>query len=259
MKIYTKESLIEALHNIRDMGWIKSRRPGNDGAVGNTLEDLLGIAENNLPIPNAAEWEIKAQRDNTTSLTSLFHMEPSPRALKFIPKILLPIYGWRHQDAGEKYPESEMSFRQTICAGRFSDRGFSVEVDRQDGKVVVVFDRNKVSSDQSSWFNEVIARGGGRIEHNPYWGFKDLYHKAGTKLKNCFFIKAESRKEDGSEYFRFKDFLMLKDLSLENFINAIESGDVYIDFDARTGHNHGTKFRIREKKIPDLYSESLII
>jgi hypothetical protein len=259
VKIYTKESLIEALHDIRDMGWIKSRRPGNDGAVGNTLEDLLGIAENNLPIPNAAEWEIKAQRDNTTSLTSLFHMEPSPRALKFIPKILLPIYGWRHQNAGTRYPESEMSFRQTICAGRFSDRGFSVEVDRQDGKVVVVFDRNKVSSDQSSWFNEVIARGGGRIEHNPYWGFKDLYHKAGTKLKNCFFIKAESRKEDGSEYFRFKDFLMLKDLSLENFINAIESGDVYIDFDARTGHNHGTKFRIREKKIPDLYSESLII
>lgn len=259
MKIYTKESLIEALHDIRDMGWIKSRRPGNDGAVGNTLEDLLGIAENNLPIPNAAEWEIKAQRDNTTSLTSLFHMEPSPRALKFIPKILLPIYGWRHQNAGTRYPESEMSFRQTICAGRFSDRGFSVEVDRQDGKVVVVFDRTKVSSDQSSWFNEVIARGGGRIEHNPYWGFKDLYHKAGTKLKNCFFIKAESKKEDGSEYFRFKDFLMLKDLSLDNFINAIESGNVYIDFDARTGHNHGTKFRITEKKIPDLYSESLII
>ena len=58
-KIYTKASLISALHEIRDMGWIESRRHGNSGGIGNTLEDLLGIEENNLPIPNAAEWELK--------------------------------------------------------------------------------------------------------------------------------------------------------------------------------------------------------
>lgn len=81
MKIYTKESLINELRDIRQRGWILSGRHGNDGAVGNTLEDLLGIEENNLPIPNAAEWELKAQRKNTNSLTTLFHMEPSPRAL----------------------------------------------------------------------------------------------------------------------------------------------------------------------------------
>ena len=54
---FTKESLIERLIEIRNMGWIKNARPGNAGGVGNTLEDLLGIEENNLPIPNAAEWE----------------------------------------------------------------------------------------------------------------------------------------------------------------------------------------------------------
>ena len=52
MKIYTKEELIEELKKIRNMGWVLSGRHGNDGAVGNTLEDLLGIEENNLPIPN---------------------------------------------------------------------------------------------------------------------------------------------------------------------------------------------------------------
>ena len=50
MKIYTKESLINELRDIRQRGWILSGRHGNDGAVGNTLEDLLGIEENNLPI-----------------------------------------------------------------------------------------------------------------------------------------------------------------------------------------------------------------
>ncbi len=52
MKIFTKEELIALLLEIRKMGWVKSRRHGNVGGVGNTLEDLLGIDENNLPIPN---------------------------------------------------------------------------------------------------------------------------------------------------------------------------------------------------------------
>lgn len=67
--IYTKETLIEKLREIRKQGWIESARQGNAGGVGNTLEDLLGIEENNLPIPNAAEWELKCQRLQTTSLT----------------------------------------------------------------------------------------------------------------------------------------------------------------------------------------------
>ena len=58
--------------------------------VGNTLEDLLGIVENNLPLPNAAEWELKCQRAKTSSLTTLLHSEPSPRAMKLVPSLLLP-------------------------------------------------------------------------------------------------------------------------------------------------------------------------
>jgi hypothetical protein len=73
-KLFTKDQLLKELRAIQERGWIQTQRPGNDGAVGNTLEDLLGIEENNLPIPNAAEWEMKAQRRTTTSLTTLFHM-----------------------------------------------------------------------------------------------------------------------------------------------------------------------------------------
>ncbi len=47
MKTYTKVSLIEALIEIRNQGWIPTGRKNNDGGVGNTLEDLLGIEENN--------------------------------------------------------------------------------------------------------------------------------------------------------------------------------------------------------------------
>ncbi len=85
------------------MGWIPNARHGNQGGIGNTLEDLLEIKENNLPIPNASEWELKTQRIATTALTTLFHTEPSPQALKLVQKMLLPLYGWAHQEAGKKY------------------------------------------------------------------------------------------------------------------------------------------------------------
>src|SRR5438477_12625459 len=128
MKIYTKESLIEKLKDIVKQGWIPNARHGNQGGIGNTLEDLLDIKENNLPIPNAAEWELKAQRLNTISLTTLFHIEPSPQALKLVPKMLLPFYGWPHQEAGTRHPVTEMSFRQTIHGAASSDRGFMVKI-----------------------------------------------------------------------------------------------------------------------------------
>jgi len=91
--IYTKQSLINRFKEIAAMGWICNARRGNVGGVGNTLEDLLGIKENNLPMPNASEWELKTQRADTTSLTTLFHIEPSPRAVRFVPQVLLLKYG----------------------------------------------------------------------------------------------------------------------------------------------------------------------
>ncbi|MFH1477598.1 MAG: MvaI/BcnI family restriction endonuclease [Verrucomicrobiota bacterium] len=38
--------------------------------------------------------------------------------------------------------------------------------------------------------------------------------------------------------------------------NCLENGNVLVDFDARTGHNHGTKFRIRQGQWANLYSET---
>ncbi len=256
MKTYTKETIIAALQEIKDRGWVKNQRPNNDGGVGNTLEDLLGIEENNLPIPNAAEWELKAQRADTKSLTTLFHMEPSPTAFKFVPQALLPQYGWPHQNAGLKYPSGEMSFRQTINALSPSDRGFKVVLDKVERKVIISFNSNSVSSRHSLWKNEVDRKAGlSELATQPYWGFDDLFYKLGSKLHNCFYVKASRKKDGGIEYFHYNEILILKTLSQNNFISAIEAGHIYVDFDARTGHNHGTKFRIKQSVIPTLYEE----
>jgi len=260
MEIYTKEKLIQKLMEIRDLGWVRNQRPGNQGGIGNTLEDLLGIEENNLPIPNAAEWELKTQRTNQSSLTTLFHLEPSPRAMKFIPSILLPKYGWKHEYAGIKYPETEMSFRQTINGVSRTDRGFGIIVDRTNKKVLVSFDYKAVDPRHSEWLESVKQRAGlSELNPQPYWGFDDLYHIAGTKLLNCFYIKADVKKEGRYEYYYYRQIYMLEKFDLDRFIDAIQNGIILIDFDARTGHNHGTKFRMRQDKLPDLYEKVTII
>ena len=260
MKTYTKESLISELLKIKDMGWIENRRHGNDGGVGNTLEDFLDIEENNLPFPNAAEWELKTQRSTTTSLNTIFHMEPSPRALRFVPQIFLLNYGWKHEEAGRKYPSQEMSFRQTIRGGKITDRGFGFQIDQKNRKVVVTFDHTKISDRHKNWKEEVRTRIGlGPLNPSPYWGFDDLGHKAGTKLTNCFFVKADVKRINGKQHFWYKKIMMLSGFSTEKFIKALSSDYVFIDFDARTGHNHGTKFRLKQEALPSLYNNVKII
>jgi len=257
MKLYTKETLITEFLKIAQMGWIENARYGNSGGIGNTLEDLLGIEENNLPIPNAAEWELKTQRMNTSALTTLFHSEPSPRAIRFVPQILLLNYGWQHQEAGKLHPENEMSFRQTIHGTSTSDRGFMVVIDRDNRKVLISFDHTKVAEKHSDWLQSVDERIGlGELNPQPYWGFDDLEHKVGTKLLNCFYVQAEVKKENGKEYYKYSEVTMLKKFSFEGFLNELELGNILVDFDARTGHNHGTKFRMRQNCLPRLYEET---
>lgn len=123
----------------------------------------------------------------TISLTTLFHMEPSPTALKFVSCMLLPKYGWPHQEAGKKYSINEKSFRQTISTLSRSDRGFKVIVDKLEQKVLISFDAEFVADRHKEWLLSVEKNIGLKeLDPQPYWGFQDLYHKAGTKIHNCF-------------------------------------------------------------------------
>lgn len=258
--IYTKKALIKKLKEISKMGWIPNARKGNHGGIGNTLEDLLGIKENNLPIPNAAEWELKTQRLDSSSLTTLFHIEPSPRAIRFVPQVLLLKYGWKHQGAGEKYSKKEMSFRQTIHGLSPSDRGFLVHIDRKNQKILISFDSSKIARKHLKWKNLVKKKIGlGELNPQPYWGFDDLEHKAGTKLLNCFYVQAEVKKIREKEYYKYSKIMMLQKFNFEGFLKAIEDAKILVDFDARTGHNHGTKFRMRQNSLPMLYGKNTVI
>jgi len=262
MKLATKDELVEQIRNVCNAGWHRSVKrtidTRNDGAVGNTLEQLLGIEENNLPIPNAREWELKGQRKHSASMITLKHIEPSPNAAKIVAKLLVPLYGWAHAQAGTKYPKTEMSFRSTTSATAFTKRGFRIVVDRSAKKVRFVFDSSKADRTDPnilSWLSSVNTRIGlGPINPEPYWGFDDLRYSIGAKIRNCFYVIADRKVINNHEYFKYESLYILSGFSFDKLLKCIEDGYILIDFDARTGHNHGTKFRLRQGHWPSLYN-----
>ncbi len=71
---------------------------------------------------------------------------------------------------------------------------------------------------------------------------------------NCFYVIADTKNEKDHEFFKYENLLILSGFSFERFLDCMESGSVLVDFDARTGHNHGTRFRIKQGRWTDLYS-----
>ena len=92
----------------------------------------------------------------------------------------------------------------------------------------------------------------------------DKLHKvkpmnAGTKLLNSFYVQADCKKEKGREFFKYERVLMLQEFNFDGLLCAIEEGKAFVDFDARTGHSHGTKFRLKQNCLPMLYKKVTVV
>jgi hypothetical protein len=151
-----------------------------------------------------------------------------------------------------------MSFRSTTSATGFTNRGFRVVVDRAQKKVRFVFDSSMADasdSEISNWLATVQQRTGlGHITPEPYWGFDDLEPVIAAKMRNCFYVVANNRIDNGHEFFKYERLFVLSGFSFSKFLDAMDEGAIFVDFDARTHHNHGTKFRLKQGSWTSLYS-----
>ena len=69
------ESLYTKFKEIKKLNWIKTKRIGN-GGIGYTFETMLGKREENFPIPDYNNIEIKTSRTNSWGKIHLFHATP---------------------------------------------------------------------------------------------------------------------------------------------------------------------------------------
>jgi hypothetical protein len=65
------------LKKVGQMEFVQSMRKGDTG-IGYTLESLLEIKENNVPLADLGDIELKAYRKNSCSMLTLFTCEPKP-------------------------------------------------------------------------------------------------------------------------------------------------------------------------------------
>lgn len=169
---------------IQEKGWVHTNQTKNDGAVGNTLEDLLEIPENNLAIANTVDWELKAQRKHTTSMITLCHLTPHSRKPRgFFRKILLPNYGWAHDEAGKKYGIDEMSFRATISGLNYTERGIKAIVNSINRTIDIVLNPLRVEAKHEEWLKRASNFHGMEEKVVAFYNFDDVKKKSSLKLE----------------------------------------------------------------------------
>lgn len=154
--IYTLEDFIREYRKIKEMGWIRTHRAGPTG-VGKTLEDLLGIEENNHDAPDFGEYELKSCRVNSQSMLTMFTKTPQPPKANTYLRLK---YGY----SSSVYDNEEKVLHSTLTAAHF------VPIADTGHQLKIVCDAQKIS----------IASELGT--ENVYWVWGDrIFEKCGIR------------------------------------------------------------------------------
>jgi len=217
--------LIRRLKKVKELGYVKTHRTGNTG-VGKTLEDLLGIKENNIPGPNALKTELKSARKSGSSMLTLFTKSPSPPRAN---SVLLQKYGY------ELSGENKKKLHTTVNAVKFNylkgKPGFKINA--EEDKICLVNPQNDILG---------------------YWGKDILKNSFEKKLPEILYVKAETEDFGANELFWFNEAWLLKGFNFDSFIVLLKKGIILVDVrigqypDGRT-HDHGTGFRVHPNQL----------
>jgi hypothetical protein len=230
--ITTLDDFIEEYSKISKQGWIKTHRSGPTG-VGKTLEDLLGIEENNIDGPDFGEYELKSCRIDSNSMLTMFTKAPQPAKAN---TYLREKYGY----SSDAYGNDKKVLHATLTAANFRPIANVHQL-----KIVCYEDRISIASSDG-------------VE-NVYWLRDTLKAAFDKKYKNKFvYAKAHNRGEKASEEFHYVEAYEMSGFDYEAMIELLEDGKIFVDL--RIGqyangktHDHGTGFRIREIDQPSLF------
>ncbi len=224
-----KDQLIEKLLEIRSKGFINTRRV-HDTGIGYTLEDLLGIKENNIKLPDIGELELKAKRINSQSMLTLATKSPLPRSVN---RKLFEEYKYLDSDG-------EYCLHSTVYGSRINPQGFRIIF--QDKNIVLQNIKNIVA----------------------YWPLTIFDDTLKAKSNKIFLVLANTRGKAKSinEEFHFTEAYLLSQLNINKFKTAIETDKLKVDIRIGTFksglkkgqyHDHGTGLRINKRDFLYLY------
>jgi len=219
------------LKKIESRGFIRTMRPGDTG-IGFTLETLLGLRETNVRgrqdfTYDGKPIELKSQRRTTTSMMTLFTMEP--HKMQFDDRRMIETYGYinRHKRKGLKV---------TLTTKAFVPQGLKLRVDVGQEKLIIV-DRDG----REPWC----------------WTMNDLK----PKIERLLLVFADSKGTGTEEEFYYNEAYLLSGLQTKSFFTKFDERVLVVDLRMHirnndTVRNHGTAFRIRGlEKLMDCYDD----
>ena len=235
----TFEELVEGIKEIKECGFVKTHR-ADDTGIGKTLEDLLGIKENNFSGPDGEDTELKTARKNSSSMLTLFTKSPLPRGIN---SKLRKAYGYP-----DKTFAPELCLHSTVTSTEFNKQGF---------RIISKKDRIELASNkQQTKIPDMPI---------PYWKRETLEKALRIKYKDSLlYTKAEFRGSGKDEEFHYVEAYHLQDLSFEKFAKNLSKGILKVD--VRLGfydsgkkigkrHDHGTGFRINPSFLDLIFSK----
>ena len=230
MKRY--DELLEDLKKVKELGFVTTHRSGNTG-VGKTLENLLGIEENNIAGPNGHQTELKSGRKGSTSMLTLFTKSPMPRKI--------------NTQMVEKFGRSSNGSRKKLHT------------------TINTISRNTLYGNDGF----ILNINNSRIEINhcdygamdtPYWKKQDLENAFNRKyVKNLLYVKANCKCKGKNEEFHFNEAWLMYGFDFDNFMQLLKEGKILVDIrigrypDGRI-HDRGTGFRIFPDKLDSCFS-----
>ncbi len=244
VRLFTK-----AFHAVRERGYIYSARRGNTG-IGKTLEDAIGVIENNDAIPDFGQIEIKSQRQLAKSRVTLFTKAPS------WPKKANTYLRTKFGSPDKVFSDMKV-LHTSVFHSKFnthvSGYGFKLECDDYEGRLYLLI--KDINSDK------IISR-------EVYWTYEVLQKIINEKLQILAFVDAATINESTTEKFHFTNCTLFYGLSFNKLINFIK-GDRLM-FDIRIGvyksgkmmgktHDHGSGFRVKSQDLYELYDNNKIL
>ena len=214
------------------MGFVPTERTGSTG-VGYTLERRLGLAENNLPIPDiGGRVEVKATRKSSTAMITLFSFN---RSVWQIPqRQAIEQFGYLDK-------QRRLALKSTVNATSENRQGLRLALsDGSDMSVSVVHDVSR----------QILAT----------WSIYHLVGKFVTKFERLLLVKADARKDgEGIEQFHYIEAELVSEPGDKEFLQALRDGIAVIDIrihlnENGTVRNRGTAIRIHERDLATLFS-----
>lgn len=245
------DEFLKRIREIRAMGYVKSHRKGDTG-IGKTLEDLLGIAENNIAGPDFGMYELKSGRKDSPSMLTLFTKTPMPKGAIMQ---LLEVFGYRQRT--KSLDRTQRRLRNFL--GVESKEPEKVRVEEKELHVTVdALRENSVGLILKVVDNRVYIANEKNVE--AYYEAGVLEEAFRKKYAKLIYVSASRKKEDNEEYLWFDEAFLLNGFSFKRFSQLVREGVIKLDL--RVGHypdgrlhDHGTGFRVLPRYLPQCFEK----